>query len=207
MTSLFPDLRADLLGAMERGPRRRRAPVVAAVAVLVAAAVVAGVTRIDRGARPVATPTPAPVDVSSLPPSIQTTMSAKGSFGRKPGTPMLALRPDDGAVAWTMVVYISRGGMISETVAPDRLHQEFAGVGGSTAFAYADSGLDNVNVGIGVQGVRLGGTRHYLIGGTVDASVRAVTITVGGRRVETRLSPGSITLPVEIPKTGLTAEG
>jgi hypothetical protein len=207
MTSLFPELRSELVGAMERGPRRRRAPMVA-VAVLVAAAVAVGVARIDRPARPAATPMPTPVDIGSLPPSIQRTLSNRAGahpFGRKPGAPIVVLRLSDGDVAWTSVVYLSRSGMISATVAPDRLHQEYAGVAGRSAFAYAAASRPSVDIGL--AGVRAGGTRHYLVTGTVDASVRAVTITVGGRRVETQLSRDSLTVPVEIPRSGLTPEG
>lgn len=178
MTSLFPDLRADLVGAMERGPRRRRAPVVVAVvAVLGVLAVAAAVTRIDRPARPAATPTP--VDVSGLPPSIAATL-LDGTSGQQPGTQRVDLRVNAG-IRWTAVMYRARNGTIATTIAPDALRQPRSPSRGTSPAAFAESLRRSPIVAVDMQGVLDHGRATFMVFGLVDVGARDIFVSVKHR--------------------------
>jgi hypothetical protein len=200
--TLFPDLRAELVGAMERGPHRRR-PQAALVLVplLVALAFVVWPRDVEVTVSPPAVP-----GIADLPRPIRTAMT--GAVKIKPGSPLSVVRQtDSGGLTWTAVAFVSQPAGIGYTAAPAGL-DGLPGSWSNGAFPLASGLLRSGSITqAGVALARHQGRTHVLVFGTVDARAKAITVELAGERQIATLSPVTLTLAIPKSMPGLTAEG
>jgi hypothetical protein len=193
MTSLFPDLRSDLVGAMERGPRRsRRTPVTLAIAVLIAL-LAFGATMLHRPERPAATPTVTATPTPSLPPAIAAVVRPA------PHSPVLQLRVSDGTLQWDVAAWGTTSGTIGLTQAVTTAKRPLWGMGGTGTFAIASSLLAAPLGSLTFAGARKDGKAHYIVAGIVEGRANGVSVTLAGQACQAALSELLLTRPVVAP--------
>jgi hypothetical protein len=199
--TLVPDLRAELVGAMERGPRRRRPPLALALAPIVLVLAFVVWPRADDVADT------RPGRVADLPRPIQQVMS-QGTMKIKPGSPLSAVQlTDAGGLGWTSLAYLTDGRAVAHTAAPAGL-DGVPGVWANGAFPIGSGLLHSGSITQATLSfARSGGTDHYLVSGTVDARATTVVVELGGERALAELSLVTLTLPIPRDDPGLTAEG
>jgi hypothetical protein len=211
--TLFPDLRAELVDAMERGPRRRRppAPLLAGVPVALALAlVVVLLARPGTGGelRPQPRVGQAGDRVADLPQPIRQLLTSPTGHLRT-GSPLSVVElTDAGALRWTAVAFIDDRQAIAHTAAPDGLAAQALSVHGSGGFSLAGGQLTGRPVTqVNVDLARASGADHYLVSGTVDARITDLGVELGGEYAAAEISPVVLTLPIPRDLPGLTADG
>ena len=155
--TLVPDLRAELVGAMERGPRRGRPPLALALAPIVLVLAFVVWPRADDVAGTL------PGRVADLPRPIQQVMS-QGMMKIKPGSPLSAVQlTDAGGLEWTSVAYLTDGRAVAHTAAPAGL-DGVPGVWANGAFPIGSGLLQFGSITQATLSLaRSGGTDHYLV--------------------------------------------
>jgi hypothetical protein len=191
--NLFPDLRADLVGAMDRGPRSRRAPIALAVAAI-AALLAFGATTIDRPARPAVTPAATPtLAPEPLPPAIATAVSGH----LFPGSPVLLLRvSDESGLDWDAAMWATPEQSISLTQAVAGAREPQWGTSGWGTASIASQLRTGHLAGFRFGGAEKDGGSHYVALGIVDGRAKGVAVTLRGERHEAALSPALLTRPL-----------
>lgn len=127
-----------------------------------------------------------------------------------PDAPRARLSLDDaGGNRWTLSLHRTEGGQVVLTALPDDLPDDrFAGVTAYNPLTLVLALQDGPLVMAVPAVAERGGRETRLLIGDVDADARAVTVVLGGRRYETRLTPQALVAPVERPPAeAITPEG
>lgn len=128
-------------------------------------------------------------------------------FQEQAGAPRIVNEVRDyGGLRWTVTTFLTDGGLLSSTARPQGARRASPAVGGAAGFVVAANLRQSPFAGLGLSLAR-GSRTHVLISGTADAKVRAVSVSLAGKRREANLSRSTISLAVKTPSTGLTAEG
>jgi hypothetical protein len=204
--TLLSQVRAELVAAMERGPRPWRpgvGPVLVASAVLAAAVMV---VVLAWPSERIPSPSPAGTErLAGLPAPIRASLQRKQPGGRTLSIEQtsVARTVDPGGLTWTALGFVSSD-MVGRIAAPDRLTAR--GVGwtsnGPIALALASPPLQ-----ANVDGATGRSRLHLLVSGTVDARATKLTVTLAGERRDAALAPEVISAHVPKDAPGLTPEG
>jgi len=111
------------------------------------------------------------------------------------------LRLDDAAGnRWTLSLHRTNGGFVVLAALPDELRNDrFAPVVGHSPLGLVADLVDGPVISVGPAVAERDGTLSRLLVGEVDANARAVTIVLGGRRYETRLTPQVVAAAIRWP--------
>lgn len=186
MTEILDAIELELVGAVRRrnarARRRRRTGFFTGIAV--AATLATGVG--------VATVVDTPLD---------TLFSSSVQQAQPTDARRSAVVVGDGAgVGWSVISYRSRGDLLSTTIVQRPRRAGGTPVSGVAGLLLA---LDRHDRGrlfrTGSDVVVSGGRVHAVVFGTVDESVAALAVTVGGRRYDATLAETAIRIPVILP--------
>lgn len=185
MTEILDAIELELVGAVRRSNararRRRRTGFFTGVAVAATLATGAGV----------ATVVDTPLD-TLFPGSVH---EAQPTDARRSAVVV----GDGTGVGWSVISYRSRGDLLSTTIV-QRPRSGGTPVSGVAGILLA---LDRHDRGrlfrAGSDVVVRGGRVHVVVGGTVDESVAALTVAIGGRRYDATLADTAIRIPVVLP--------
>jgi len=183
MTEILDAIELEMVAAVRRRnarARRRRARGVAVGAVTGVLAV---------GGVGVATVVDTPLD----------TLFPRGVERAQPAarTQSTVVVGDPAGVGWSVTAYRSRENFLSTVIVPRPRPAGPPPVSGLSglliALRRADEGaIDDV----GTDVVERGGTVHVVVGGTVDEAVRAVAVTIDGRRYDATVAGTAVRVPV-----------
>ncbi|MBB4662977.1 hypothetical protein [Conexibacter arvalis] len=183
MTEILDTIELELIGAVRRhnarARRRRLKGAIAAAAATVALA----------GTAVTATVVDTPLD----------TLFPGGAETAQPADEGRSTVVAGGAgAAWSVTAYRSRGDWLSTVIVRRPRQAGSPPVQGRSGLVVALQARGGVVAGPATDAVARGGRIHAVVGGAVDASVRAVAVSVGGRRYEATVADAVVRVPVAL---------
>lgn len=126
--------------------------------------------------------------------------SASDSFRLAIGERPVRLATTDAAgVPWTVTLYRSQDRWVVLTALPDETVGRVPLTVGRSPLALATELLDGPLLSIGPVAATRGAVTSYLLVGEVEASVRTLSVTLGGRSLPAELSTRGLRAPIEVP--------